>query len=216
MCFADIMTQTVIEGRTWRKSHDASYTFKSESAVGTFDPWRTCRWTVAGLTLHGPYFFVGFRRIDNVFSSRAANTSWLVVVKKTAAAQLVLFPPYLVALFSFMGVMEGKPVDVVASKVFARVPEAFLSGCLYWPLVNVVNFAVVPSTMRVPYVAIAAAVWNSYLSWANARDVGIPSQVKKMRIKKQGTGNESPLQLHQRLLTVWRTLDRFRLPQQWE
>jgi Mpv17 / PMP22 family len=175
MCFADIMTQTVIEGKTWRSIQDASYTF--ESAVNSFDPWRTCRWTVAGLTLHGPYFFVGFRRIDNVFSSRAANTSWLVVVKKTAAAQLVLFPPYLVALFSFMGVMEGKPVDDLASKVVARVPEAFLSGCLYWPLTNVVNFAVIPSNVRVSYVATAAAVWNSYLSWANARDVGSSSQV---------------------------------------
>jgi hypothetical protein len=43
----------------------------------------------------------------------------------------------------------------------------------------VVDFVVIPSTVRVSYVATAAAVWNSYMSWANARDVGNPNQVNQ-------------------------------------
>ena len=153
MCVADAMTQMVIEGKLLSVSNN-----------NAFDPVRTLRWGIAGLTLHGPYFFLGFRRVDRYFG---AATSMSIVLQKTAVAQFILFPPYLVALFSYMGFMEGS--EDIPTKVRHRVPEAFLGGCVFWPVANGVNFAMVPSTLRVPYLALSAGVWNSYLSWANAR-----------------------------------------------
>jgi len=149
MCAADALTQVFIEG----KGDDTA-----------FDPIRTLRWTVAGLTLHGPYFYLGFSKVDRYFG---AATSLAVVMKKTAAAQFILFPPYLVALFGYMGLMEGH--DDIPRKIRQRVPEAFLGGCIFWPVANGINFALVPSSLRVPYLATSAGLWNSYLSWANAR-----------------------------------------------
>jgi hypothetical protein len=151
MSVADVATQLAVEGKTLTE--------------GSYDWKRTLRWTLAGLTLHGPYFFVGFSIVDKRLG---AATTWKVVAQKTAVAQFVLFPPYLVALFGLMGVLEQHPN--IPEKIRHRVPEAFASGCVYWPIANGINFAMVPQTMRVPYLAASAGLWNSYLSWANARD----------------------------------------------
>ena len=152
MSLADAVTQTVIEGN-------------AVAADGyTYDATRTLRWSVCGLVLHGPYFLAGFSVIDKWLGPA---TTWKVVVKKTAAAQFVLFPPYLCLLFSLMGILEGHPN--IFEKVQHQVPPAFLGGCIYWPIANGINFSLVPGSMRVPYLAASAGVWNSYLSWSNQR-----------------------------------------------
>ena len=114
MATADVATQFIIEDKSRR----------------SYDPARTVRWALAGLTCHGPYFFVGFSIIDGYF--RTAPVSLATVAKKTVAAQLILFPPYLVLLFSLMAVLEGKSTQrEIVKKVKERVPEAFASGCVY-------------------------------------------------------------------------------------
>ena len=61
------------------------------------------------------------------------GASLAIVAKKTLAAQLILFPPYLVLLFSLMAVLEGKSTQQqIVQKVKERVPEAFAGGCVYW------------------------------------------------------------------------------------
>merc|ERR1712146_565415 len=74
-------------------------------------------------------------------------------------------------LFAYLGVMEGlRNSDELLEKVKLRVPEAFAGGCIFWPLVNTVNFSLVPPTMRVPYLASAGTLWNTFLSYINAHD----------------------------------------------
>lgn len=149
MSMADALTQTIVEGGI---------------AADTYDARRTLRWSICGLLLHGPYFFSGFSIIDKLFGPA---TSWKVVATKTAAAQFVLFPPYLCLLFSLIGTLEGHPN--ITEKVKRQVPEAFLGGCIYWPIANGINFSLVHGSMRVPYLAVSAGFWNSYLSWNNHR-----------------------------------------------
>jgi protein Mpv17 len=121
---------------------------------------------MAGFLLHGPYFYLGFSKIDKKLGPA---TSWLVVLKKTTAAQCILFPPYLCFLFGLMGTLEGLTYPQIIEKMKQRVPETFVGGCVYWPVANSINFSLVPATLRVPYLAASAGVWNSYLSWVNQR-----------------------------------------------
>jgi len=122
-----------------------------------------------GLFLHGPYFFAGFSFLEKRFaaSSPASVVSWKSVAKKTVAAQCFLFPPYLVILFGVLGLLEGNPD--IPGKIQKRVPDAFMSGCVYWPIANSINFKFVPNNMRIPYLALSAGAWNSYLSYSNQR-----------------------------------------------
>jgi protein Mpv17 len=150
MSLADALTQTVVERR--RNADDG------------YDVTRTLRWSLCGFLLHGPYFLAGFSVIDKRLGPA---TSWKVVAQKTAVAQFVLFPPYLCLLFSFMGILEGHPN--IFEKVQHQAPQAFIGGCIYWPIANGINFSMVPGNMRVPYLALSAGIWNSYLSWSNQR-----------------------------------------------
>ena len=145
-----------------KKSNDSNYN-------NDWDYERTIRWCIAGLCIHGPYFFVGFSRIDTYFASlKPPIAPWKMVTSKTLIAQLILFPPYLVALFTYMGYMEGlESIDKIKDKVVDRVPKAFYTGCVYWPIANGTNFALIPNTMRVPYLAMTAGIWNGYLSYMN-------------------------------------------------
>ena len=163
MTVADIMTQLVVEkkslvGRNNKAEDD-------ETTTARYDPVRTLRWATVGLTLHGPYFRYCFARLDQMFAGTAQ--SLLVVAKKTALAQFIVFPPYLVALFTAIGLMEGS--DDIFGKVRTNVPKAFMGGCIFWPIANCFNFALVPTTARVPYLASVGALWNGYLSWMNSR-----------------------------------------------
>jgi protein Mpv17 len=168
MGVADICTQlSGLEQR--QQSHKPS----------SWDPQRTARWASAGLLIHGPYFFYGFSRVDAHFG--ATVTSFSVVLKKTAVAQCILFPPYLVLLFSYLGLLERH--ENIPRKLQQRVPQAFIDGCVYWPIANVINFGLVPSTLRVPYVAISAGIWNAYLSWSNARGETRETTLKKLVTK---------------------------------
>ena len=160
MTVADIATQMVIEGRTLRSSAPVT----ANAPRHLYDPSHTLWWTLAGVSLHGPYFFAMFSRLDAYLGPA---TSFKVVVKKTALAQFVAFPPYLIALFTLMGYAEG--CDDIPSKLRERFPEAFLGGCAFWPLANAVNFAFVPGKMRVLYLAGVGSIWNCFLSCINAK-----------------------------------------------
>ena len=112
----------------------ATQFFIEEKRTKQYDPARTLRWGIAGLVCHGPYFFLGFSAIDRyILGKGGKSASFAVVAKKTLAAQLVLFPPYLVMLFGLMGVLEGKSTQhEIVQKIKERVPVAFASGCVYW------------------------------------------------------------------------------------
>jgi hypothetical protein len=163
MTLADMTTQVVLEGRSWPGTTTTQPTDKSSTATSdAYEPSRTLRWATVGLFLHGPYFFAAMGRLDRW---AGPAVTWATVVKKTTVAQCIIFPPYLVALFGGLGVLEGTPD--VGHVIVDRVPSAFLGGCVFWPLANLVNFSFVPATKRVPYLAAVGGVWNAFLSWLN-------------------------------------------------
>lgn len=172
MCVADVTSQVVVEGRSIGPMGNSGYQQNPPSTpTGNecvqYDPKRTMRWVAAGLLLHGPWNYAWFSKIDQFFgcSKRMGN-----VVKKVATVQFLMLPPYLVVFFSFMGAMEGMPSEDIKLKIQDKWPESYLFGCVFWPILNCVNFAIVPPMYRVPYVATSGCVWNSFLSWTNSRD----------------------------------------------
>ncbi|VDP98551.1 unnamed protein product [Trichobilharzia regenti] len=45
----------------------------------------------------------------------------------------------------------------------------YLSDLAFWPLLQTINFAFVPTAYRVLYVAFFTSIWNTYLCFFNAR-----------------------------------------------
>ena len=161
MTVADITTQMFIEKRTLQQPQERD---QAEQRIKLYEPSRTIRWSLAGLALHGPYFYYAFSKIDQHFAQQAMTFG--KVLHKTAIAQFIAFPPYLIALFTMMGFLEGAPS--IVEHVQTKIPDAFAGGCVFWPVVNMINFAFVPPTLRVPYLAGVGSIWNCFLSWLNA------------------------------------------------
>ena len=181
MTIADIGTQLVVENRSFitheekgicKDTHQASCVTATSSSSSSidYDPIRTLRWTIVGLTLHGPYFFLAFGKLDRLFSTPTFANAF----KKTAITQLTIFPPYLVALFSFLNVLERHGSDGKKTSnnndIIPKVQQAFKVGCIFWPIANSINFSFISPQRRIPYLATVGGIWNGYLSYMNANN----------------------------------------------
>ena len=113
MGVGDALCQSLLDTRTLQSNQnhpDASHpndvvrstdTVSSEQThSGTeedkprWDPWRTARFSLIGLTLHGPYFYTGFRTLDTYFGP---SKSIATALKKTFAGQVdALVPIFLI------------------------------------------------------------------------------------------------------------------------
>lgn len=120
---------------------------------GGFDPARTLRFAVVGLTCHGPFFYAGFGWVDRLFGSPLTATGsvmWKVLAKKVLTTQLILNPPYMVILFAWMGILEGRRSgSSIMNNVVAKWPAAFWMGNLFWPVANTINFRFLGPEYRV-------------------------------------------------------------------
>ena len=174
MAIADISTQLAVENRSFitneeksicKDTHQASD--KQQVIMIPYEHY--ARWTIIGLTLHGPYFFLAFGKLDRLFSTSTFANAF----KKTAIAQLTIFPPYLIALFTYLGVLERQGSDSKTSNnndIISKVQQAFKVGCIFWPIANSINFSFISPHRRIPYLATVGGVWNGYLSYMNAND----------------------------------------------
>lgn len=122
---------------------------------------QSARFGLVGLTLHGPFFFYGFRWLDTAFGT---NATLRKAVVKTLTGQFTLFPAYTAAFFTYMGLLEGLSLPECGEKVKKTVPATFVTGSVFWPAVNVLNFMMVPPAGRVVYVNVAGLFWNAWLS----------------------------------------------------
>lgn len=136
-----------------------------------YDVNRTLRFAVVGFTLHGPFFSTGLRLIERLYGP---SKGFATVLKKTATSQLAMFPIYLTSFFAYMGLLEGKSVAQIRVKMEEGLPSTFAGGMGFWTVANIVNFSVVPPGSRILYLNCSALVFNTYLSWANARIAIVP------------------------------------------
>eukprot|EP00922_Rhytidocystis_sp_ex-Travisia-forbesii_P033538 GHVS01049819.1.p1 GENE.GHVS01049819.1~~GHVS01049819.1.p1 ORF type:complete len:211 (-),score=34.46 GHVS01049819.1:189-821(-) len=140
--------------------------------VHWWEPLRSLRWAVVGCSLHGPFFFTALGAVDRLLGS---STSIRVVLAKTAIAQLVFFPPYLCALFPYLLFLESPlsssslTLSEYVQHIYLKVPSAFQTGCIFWPIANIANFLLLSPKHRVLFLALSAGVWNTYLSDYNHR-----------------------------------------------
>ncbi|KAI8898165.1 hypothetical protein BC833DRAFT_526192 [Globomyces pollinis-pini] len=116
-----------------------------------------------GFTLHGPYFFAGFRLLDRLFGmSRNMSTVFL----KTIGGHCLVFPPFICLLLSYKSLLEGKDFQTTIDRVTMQGPDIFLNGSVVWPFANMINFKFVPVPYRLAYTNLVGIGWNSYLSYA--------------------------------------------------
>lgn len=141
---------------------------------------QTARFALTGLTLHGPYFLYGFRLIDKV-PLNMVKSGLGKSIAKSLLVQVTIYPVFVGVFFTYMGLLEGIPVQDLYEKKKTAALHTLAVGTLFWPLANVVNFSLVAPANRVYYVAGAGVVWNAIVSWINSNS----KQSKKKKIENR-------------------------------
>lgn len=83
--------------------------------------------------------------------------------------QLIFCPLFTAVFFIYNGYLEGGCLEAIKHKFkFAYIPT-LIANYKVWPLVQMVNFYLIPLPYRVPFVNIIALGWNAYVSVLNSR-----------------------------------------------
>ncbi|XP_049951390.1 protein Mpv17-like isoform X2 [Schistocerca serialis cubense] len=135
--------------------------FVEKKEMKDFDVMRLLRFGAIGGIYIGPVLRTWFGFLDSRFKGRSA----IIVVKKVALDQLCFVPLFLGVLVSIIGFGNGKSVDQVKEKLEADYPDIMMTNYKIWPLVQTLNFSVVPVHYQVPLVQVVAVGWNTYMSW---------------------------------------------------
>jgi len=96
--------------------------------------------------------------------------STIPAMKRVAMDQLVFAPVGLACFFTFMTVAEGGGKRAISRKLQDVYLPALKANYMLWPLVQMLNFRVIPIQFQIPFVSTVGIAWTAYLSLTNAAD----------------------------------------------
>jgi len=91
-------------------------------------------------------------------------------MKMVAMDQLIYAPIGLAAFFTFITVAEGGGRRAVIRKFQDVYTPALKANYMVWPLVQMLNFRVMPIQFQIPFVSTIGIAWTAYLSMTNAAE----------------------------------------------
>ena len=124
-----------------------------------FDLKRLVKMASFGFLLHGTtgHFFYKF------LDGKLTGTAPLTVAAKVAIDQTCWAPVFMVMFFSYMMVFEGTP-DLIEAKIRQDVFTAVKGSWMTWIPAHTINFAFVPSDMRLLYINTIQIFFNMFMS----------------------------------------------------
>jgi len=92
------------------------------------------------------------------------------VLKMVAMDQFIFAPCSLAFFFTFMTVTEGGGRRAIMRKFEDVYLPALKANFLVWPLVQILNFRIMPIQYQIPLVSTVGIFWTAYLSLTNSSD----------------------------------------------
>lgn len=132
----------------------------------TIDFVRTMQFTGIGLFISGPATTTWYRILDKYIGSK----SYSVAIKKVACDQLFFAPTFLAVLLVSIGICQGKDIERLKIKMANEYSEILMNNYKLWPMVQLMNFSLVPLHYQTLVVQSVALLWNSYVSYRTSLD----------------------------------------------
>ena len=155
--------------QTWNKSAHTAVDIKATKnldsiAHAKYDLGSIKRYALWGAFIVPPVYQTWYKWLDAKFHlCEKSPLNRPILAKKLVLDQFLLTPVILVFFFIFMNAMEGK------SDWFEECKQKFLktfgADCCFWLPVQAVNFAYIPSDLRVAFIAVMTFVWMNVLCW---------------------------------------------------
>ncbi|CDS08717.1 hypothetical protein LRAMOSA10078 [Lichtheimia ramosa] len=139
-----------------------------------YDPVRTIRFAFYNFCI-APIVGKWYMVLDRYFPMPAAGTALaatrtkdIIAIKRMAVDQAFFAPSSLAVFFTVMGLVETGKWEAVKEKFHDAYKPALVANYTVWPLVQLVNFKLMPLQYRLPFVSTLGILWNAYLSWINS------------------------------------------------
>jgi len=129
------------------------------------DVTRAAKIGCLGCVVNGVVMVYWFRVLDRVCGH--SMTDPRVLISKTVLDQVVYAPISISAFYAYTSFLT--PGAAGWKSTFLQTMEdkaysTFLADCSVWPVINLLQFRVVPTHLRPTVNGIAALLWQSYLS----------------------------------------------------
>ncbi|XP_071626582.1 mitochondrial inner membrane protein Mpv17 isoform X1 [Temnothorax longispinosus] len=127
---------------------------------------RTMQFTGIGLCISGPTTTTWYRVLDKYIGSKGPS----VVIKKLACDQLLFAPTFIAVLLVAIGICQKKDIEGIKIKLANEYSDILTNNYKLWPMVQLVNFSLVPLHYQTLVVQSVALLWNSYISYRTSLD----------------------------------------------
>lgn len=133
-----------------------------------FDFERLTRFMAYGFGM-APIQFTWFKFLSRAFP--ITKSSGLgAALKMVAFDQLVFAPVGIATFFTVMTIAEGGGRRAVSHKLRDMYLPTLKANFMVWPLVQIINFRIMPIQFQLPFVSTVGIAWTAYLSLSNAAE----------------------------------------------
>lgn len=133
-----------------------------------FDFERLTRFMAYGFFM-APLQFQWFGFLSRAFPITKTHAT-LPALKRVAMDQLIFAPLGLVCFFTFMTVAEGGGRRAISRKFQDVYIPTLKANFLLWPMVQILNFRMMPIQFQIPFVSSVGIAWTAYLSLTNSAE----------------------------------------------
>ncbi|KAF7723165.1 Protein required for ethanol metabolism [Apophysomyces ossiformis] len=151
----DVIAQQMIEKRGW-EGHDTQ---------------RSLRAMLYAFCVNGPVVSKWFSFLSNAVTIKHPVGA---VGARLAIDQVVFAPTILAMYFTGISWLEGRSMNELYEKFDQSYATTLKNSYQFWPMLNLVNFSVIPAIYRPLFSSCGSIVWNTYLSYANQIALGKP------------------------------------------
>jgi len=140
----------------------------SDKLPPPFDFERLTRFVAYGF-LMSPLQFKWFAFLSRAFPI-TKQSGTVPALKRVAFDQLIFAPFGLTCFFTFMTVAEGGGKRAITRKFQDVYLPALRANWTLWPIVQILNFRVIPLQFQIPFVSSVGIAWTAYLSLTNSAE----------------------------------------------
>lgn len=81
------------------------------------------------------------------------------------------------SFFFGMSLLEQKSIEEAVQEVKTKFPDTYKVGICIWPVIQTINFSLIPEHNRVPFVSICSLLWTTFLAYMKQRNNSNESRV---------------------------------------
>lgn len=97
----------------------------------------------------------------------ASGSDWIKTLTSGVSPAL---RPGLLGFFSFLTYAEGLGTSVLKEKLRDVYVPTLKANYMLWPMVQLINFRVVPTPYQIPFVSTVGIGWTAFLSLTNSQE----------------------------------------------